>query len=267
MVHNRYFAADADFEDERARLRLLEQVHDPTTMRHLMRIGVDEGWRCLEVGAGGGSIGSWLAEQVGAAGHVVATDIDPRFLNDLNVLENVEVRRHNIIEDSLEASAYDLVHCRAVLSHLLNPAAAATAMVRALRRGGWLLAEEGDFTVMASVDDTHPLAGRFNTALRKRFEFSHSTGTSYPYFGRALPPLVARLDLLECGNEASTSVIQGGTPAALFAEKTIQRLDEVMLEKGALTEAEVADRQRALVDPTFWFVDVMTVAAWGRRPA
>ena len=68
-------------------------------------------------------------------------------------------------------------------------------------------------------------------------------------------------------NEASTRVVQGGTAAALFAETTVQRLDEVMLEKGALTSAEIADRGRPLADPTFWFVDVMTVAAWGRRPA
>ena len=60
-------------------------------------------------------------------------------------------------------------------------------------------------------------------------------------------------------------MVQGGTAAALFAETTVRRLDEVMLEQGALTEGEIADRARALADPTFWFVDVMTVAAWGRR--
>jgi hypothetical protein len=43
---------------ERARLRLLEEYHDPLSTRQLDAIGVGEGWRCLDVGAGGGSVTS-----------------------------------------------------------------------------------------------------------------------------------------------------------------------------------------------------------------
>ena len=59
-------------EDER--LTLLEQIFDPLSRRR--RDMVQPGWRCLEVGAGRGSMAVWLAEQVGPSGHVVATDID-----------------------------------------------------------------------------------------------------------------------------------------------------------------------------------------------
>ena len=68
----RYFASEADVEDEGARLRLIEQASDPTTLAHLDRIGVGAGWRCLEVGAGGGSVAAWLGERVGPTGHVLA---------------------------------------------------------------------------------------------------------------------------------------------------------------------------------------------------
>ena len=52
-----YVAADAAFDDEPAcSARLLEELHDPTTTRHMTRLGVDDGWRCLEVGVGEGSI-------------------------------------------------------------------------------------------------------------------------------------------------------------------------------------------------------------------
>ena len=51
----RYFASEADVGDEGTRLRLIEQASDPTTFGHLDRLGVGAGWRCLEVGAGGGS--------------------------------------------------------------------------------------------------------------------------------------------------------------------------------------------------------------------
>jgi tRNA A58 N-methylase Trm61 len=39
------------------------------------RLGIAEGARCLEVGAGRGSIAAWLCRAVGPAGHVTATDL------------------------------------------------------------------------------------------------------------------------------------------------------------------------------------------------
>jgi tRNA A58 N-methylase Trm61 len=108
----RYFAAGWDFDEERARLRLIEEIYDPATTRRLASLGLTSGWRCLELGAGAGSIASWLAARVGPSGQVVATDIDPRFLQDIK-LPNLEVRRHDIRTDALEREAYDL------LAHLL----------------------------------------------------------------------------------------------------------------------------------------------------
>ena len=79
----RYVLADADEQTERERLGHLEAWLDPVTVRHLEVTGVGEGWRSLEVGAGGGSIARWLGERVGASGSVLATDIDIRYLAGL----------------------------------------------------------------------------------------------------------------------------------------------------------------------------------------
>lgn len=61
---------------ERARLRLLEEYHDPLSSGQLDAIGVGEGWRCLDAGAGGGSVTRMLAERVGRTGSVLAVDLD-----------------------------------------------------------------------------------------------------------------------------------------------------------------------------------------------
>jgi ubiquinone/menaquinone biosynthesis C-methylase UbiE len=61
---------------ENSRLALLEECHDPLSRRHLDAIGVAEGWRCLDVGAGGGSVTKMLAERVGTTGSVLAIDLD-----------------------------------------------------------------------------------------------------------------------------------------------------------------------------------------------
>src|SRR5215471_17929575 len=79
---------------ERARLRLLEEFHDPLTASQLDAIGVGEGWRCLDVGAGGGSVTRMLAERVGTTGSVLAVDLDTSLLERF-ASDRVEVRRHD----------------------------------------------------------------------------------------------------------------------------------------------------------------------------
>ncbi|HEY7415001.1 MAG TPA: hypothetical protein VH593_07400, partial [Ktedonobacteraceae bacterium] len=86
---------------ERVRLHLLAQLLDPVTIRRLERLEIKHGWHCLEVGAGAGSIARWLAKQVGSQGHVVATDIDTRFLDNTDE-PSLEIRHHDILIDDLE---------------------------------------------------------------------------------------------------------------------------------------------------------------------
>src|SRR6516162_11866108 len=94
------YTLDNAWTQARERLGQLEAVHDPGSIRHLERLGVTEGWHCLEVGAGGGSIAAWLCDKVGPTGHVLATDLDTRFLDRLEY-SHLEVRRHDIGADAL----------------------------------------------------------------------------------------------------------------------------------------------------------------------
>ena len=89
---------------EEERLKLLEQVFDPGSRQR--RELVRPGWRCLEVGAGRGSMAAWLAEQVGPDGQVVAIDIDVEYLARLDV-PNLVVRRHDILNDPVDDSTRD----------------------------------------------------------------------------------------------------------------------------------------------------------------
>src|SRR6266571_4995104 len=79
-------------EVERRRVQVLAESLDENTIGHLRGLGAGAGWRCLEVGAGSGSVARWLAGQAGA-GRVVATDVDTRFVD---VPDGVEVLRHDV---------------------------------------------------------------------------------------------------------------------------------------------------------------------------
>src|ERR1700741_5051029 len=119
---------------ERERLAAIESGLDPFSIECLRNIGVGEGWRCLEIGAGGGSIAEWLCRQVGASGRGLATDLQTKFLQAIEA-SNLEVRRHDITTEELESGAFDLVFARKVLEHLADPGSALRRMYAAARPG------------------------------------------------------------------------------------------------------------------------------------
>jgi hypothetical protein len=64
LGEHRYLHSDEKDDEELSRLRIQERIIDPNTIRYLETIGVREGWKCLEVGAGTGSIARWLSSRV-----------------------------------------------------------------------------------------------------------------------------------------------------------------------------------------------------------
>jgi SAM-dependent methyltransferase len=260
----RYFAADAEYQAELTRRRIGEAACDPLTVRYLQQLGVGEGWRCLEVGAGAGSIVHWLSDRVGENGWVVAADIDTRFLEDLSP-GNIEVRRCDITMDELEADAYDLVHCRWLLMHLDDPGAALHRMARALRPGGWLLVEEVDGRSMIAIDSAHPLADGFNATPQKRLRALHDRGIIDGYLGGSLPRLLAEAGLADVIHEGIARIIPGGSAWSTYLQETWRLIDGGFVEEGLLSVADVAASRQAHVDASFEYRDLTLDAAWGRR--
>lgn len=124
------------------RFSSLETLYDPWTMRHLESSGIGTGWQCWEVGGGRGSIAEWLAERCGPTGHVLVTDIDPRFLVEMSTLDHapIEIQHHDIGNDPLPAQRFDSIHARLVLVHVPAREVALQRMVTAPgpgEEGGW----------------------------------------------------------------------------------------------------------------------------------
>ena len=255
-------------EAEDDRLSLLERIFDPISRRR--RAMVQPGWRCLEVGAGRGSMAVWLAEQVGDHGQVVATDIDPTYLKRLNV-PNLEVRQHNIVEDPLDAlgpGSFDLVCSRLTLFWLAGrQETAIRRMVECLRPGGWLVDEDGDWGTVAPVDPSHPYSALYSRAARGGGWWV-SRGYD-PAFGRTLPVLFERCGLKEIGHEATAAVVRGGSPWARWWLESLEAIRTWEQAGGVLTE-EREEEYKALTAPwsdsSFWFHSALVHACWGQRP-
>ena len=251
---------------EDQRLSLLEQIYDPGSRRR--RQIVQPGWRCLEIGAGRGSLAVWLAEQVGASGGVVATDIDVTSLRRLHV-PNLEVVEHNILDSPLEPldpGSFDLVCVRFVLAHLSGrQEAALKRIVRCLRPGGWLIDDDGDWGLTAPVDPGHPMHAPFHAAWREG-DWWASRGYD-PAFGRKLPALFERCGLEHIGHQATSEVVRGGSQWTRWYAESLDVIHR--LGGGATTESQQQDHELIIAtfrDPTVWFLRELLHATWARRP-
>jgi SAM-dependent methyltransferase len=259
----RYFATDSQSVFECERLALLAQIADPITTRRLTDLGVGAGWSCLEVGAGEGSVARWLAARVGREGRVVATDQNPRFL-DGHGLPNLEVRKHDIVEDDLETAHYDLVHCRFVLMHLADPLRALARMAAAVRRGGRLIVEEADSGSFGSADATHPRSEEFDRRTQAVHLAVQAGGMIDPTFARRLPALVEGLGFREVGYDGATLIGRGGDPSARNCQMTFQLLRGPIVASGVLADRDFDELHDTLDDPTFYFIHHTLFGAWGR---
>ena len=137
------YTLDNTWEKAHHRLTLLESIYDPGTISRLTALGVGAGWRCLEVGAGAGSITRWICDRVGPDGLVAAVDLEPLFL-ERDPRPNLEIHRRDILTEGFPGDGYDLIHARALFMHLPDRDALIADLAGHLRPGGVILLEEGD---------------------------------------------------------------------------------------------------------------------------
>jgi SAM-dependent methyltransferase len=246
--------------DPRARIQAAEDLLDDGSIRLLSSLGVRQGWRCLEVGAGGGSIARWLAEAVGPTGYVVATDVDTRAL-ELPMQPNVEKRGHDIVHDSLE-DGFDLIHVRLVLEHLPEREAVLDKLVAALRDGGWLLVEDVDYVSGVPISELGGAGHEHTQSVRLR-EFAR-LGVD-PYFGRHLPGRLRTHGLSRVGNEGRVWVMEGGSPGARWFKHSLAHLRGQLVGPGKLTDAEIDEMLAVFDDPGFAAFSPIIVGAWGQK--
>jgi SAM-dependent methyltransferase len=251
---------------QRERLGALEEVLDAGTVRQLDSLGVGRGWRCLEVGAGGGSIAAWLCDRVAPDGAVVATDLDTTVLRELS-RPNLEIRVHDVLEDELEEGEFDLVHLRLLLAWLSEPQTALQRLAAALKPGGWLLAEEMDFASVAAdprVDaDAESVFTRVVAAHNAVLAGQHTFDVHY---GRRVAGDLADAGLADVACEGRASVWRGGQPGGTVWRLTFTQLREPLMASGLVTSADIDDAIALCDDPAFAFVSQITMAACGRRP-
>ncbi|MGW3122927.1 class I SAM-dependent methyltransferase [Streptomyces sp. NPDC001107] len=262
---SRYLFDNSDAQTS-GRFSALETCYDPVSHRQLELTGLAPGWKCLEVGGGGGSLGDWLGERVGPDGEVTITDIDPRWAQQRpGRPPHVRLLKHDIVTDPLPAAHYDLIHARLVLLHLPDRLTALDRLVTALRPGGWLLLEEFDCgwtPVLAAPDEASAaLFERVEAALHTQLEKAGAD----PLWGRRVPGAMARAGLMDLTATTYAESWPGGSPGIDLHRVNIDQTADRLRADG-VTDHELTAFRALLRDPAFVVNSYPLISARGRRP-
>jgi SAM-dependent methyltransferase len=118
----------------------------PAHEQLLAMIGLRPGQRVIETACGSGLVTVRIAEQVGAGGHVLATDISEGMIEDLrtrmqvHAISNVSVRRMPAEELDLPDASFDVAICALGLMYTPDPRTAVAELARAVKPGGMVAA-------------------------------------------------------------------------------------------------------------------------------
>jgi SAM-dependent methyltransferase len=245
---------------EYQRLDLMSKILDPWTRGYLTALGVGDGWHCLELGGGNGSIAEWLAAKVGSSGSVTAIDINPVLLQLLPA-QNLSVQRMDLRTGGLPSESYDLVSCRALLHQIADYAPQLLArMAEAVRPGGWLLVQEPDFH-LAPTTEPEVWARTWEGLI----EWGRANGVDW-LIGRKLPGMVSALGLGHPEAKTDVQNIRGRDRGAVYFQLFFAEVRDRVIADGQLDAATIDAASALLDDPNYWTQCWMLTAVWLRKP-
>jgi SAM-dependent methyltransferase len=244
---------------EPERLRLMSEILDASSQFHLRQIGVGPGWRCLEVGAGNGSLSEWIARQVGADGVAIATDVDPDLMKNASG-SNLDVRALDVVAEEPHDGPFDLVVTRAMLHHLPQRREVVAKLTQWVRPGGWLFIQEPDFYPTSSVEPE-----RQRRFWQDFLQWSEDHQIDY-FVGRKVPSWLHDEGLVELTAEGHTTVYNGGSTFARWWQLGIAEISDRLQDEQGVEKAVLEQFFRLYEDPDYWTMTIAFTAATGRRP-
>lgn len=256
------YVFDNDSVHSREQHRCLTAAYDAATFARLAETGVGPGWRCLEVGAGGGTVARWLAERVAPSGEVLATDVKPHHIAAHPCLTAAE---HDVAADPLPEAAFDLVVARLVLQHVPEREAALAKLARALKPGGWLQVEEFDTSYEPPLLTPDEESARlYETFLRTKCAVMRAGGGD-PEWGRSVPAAMRAAGLADIDPRPRIELRTADSPGLLLQLHHTYHLEERLLAAG-MTRDQLAAVRALMRDPGFRAASSVMYAVQGRRP-
>jgi SAM-dependent methyltransferase len=238
----------------------------------LDRVGVPPGGSAVDLGCGPAGVLALLAERVGASGRAVGVDNDSThvvlaraFVHERG-LDNVEVVQAEAGRTGLPGSSFDVVHTRALLVNIPEPATVIAEMVRLAKPERYVLVQEPDPTARICYPP-HPAWDRLAELYRSAF----GRDGADIFIGRRLPTLLRQAGLVDVGVHVRADVYPPGSSRRTLLPDLARTLHPTILAMELASATELDDLDRAvrahlansevLVLPHLFFL------TWGRKPA
>ncbi|MEU0966833.1 methyltransferase domain-containing protein [Streptomyces sp. NPDC005917] len=233
-------------------------VYDDITMARLRALGAGPGWRCLDVGAGTGTVSRRLLDEAGVDS-VLAVDRDVRFLAERPGLDVLEA---DITAPESVRGRFRLVHARFVLMHLSERERLIASLAELVEPGGVLvLSDAVDLT-----SDRTP-GTPYTTVMRAMWQGLRATiGTDVSWVP-SYPQLLRRAGLVSVAAEIHVPPLLPGSPISRFWTDTWERSRTAMLATGLVDDAAVDAAIGYLASDECAALSAGMLTVWGRKPA
>jgi ubiquinone/menaquinone biosynthesis C-methylase UbiE len=257
--------------EEKERLQLQARLWQPKTEILIDEIGIQPGWRCLDVGCGAMGILGPLSRRVGSRGKVVGIDKDPALLAAARAyvaeegLTNVEIVEADARHTELPRESFDFVHARFIL--VFGQADQILREMLALTRPGGLIA----------VQETDQRSWHFYPEnetwphLKEALESAFLQIGGNANLGRDLLPMLQTLGVLDTQLRADTMAIPGGHPYMKMPLIGANGFREVIIKAGIMTPeifSKTMEQMEVLIARSSTYATWFTLLqAWGKKPA
>ncbi|MFI1826035.1 class I SAM-dependent methyltransferase [Streptomyces sp. NPDC020412] len=246
---------------EAARLALLEATCDPTSRALIDALPLPHDAACAVVGAGNGALVHHLAARF-PRGRVTATDIETGLLRAHSWPAHVSVVRHDVTAAELAADAYDLVHARAVLTHLPHPERLVARMARWLTPGtGRLVVEDPTYARLDA--EGHPAFAALLWSCAELLRRVH--GTDHAWADR-VPAALAAAGLTDVTVHRRTAVVGEDPVEDAYWRSCFARATPELITRGLLSAAQIARGVACMDRPDFRHPTWTVVSCSARRP-
>jgi ubiquinone/menaquinone biosynthesis C-methylase UbiE len=236
----------------------------------LDRIGVAQGWRCLDLGCGPGGIVELLSVRAGVTGQVVGLDADPVFLEHARALArdrglgNVAFVQGDAYRTGLARGRFDLVHVRFVGGTVGRPQELMAEAIALARPGGTVAFQEADISTLTCYPP-HPAWDRLRQLLEEVFA---CVGNDIR-LGQRLYQLARHAGLEDVQYRPFLVGFRSGDPMLDFVPATVESVRSTIVHHGLIAEGDLDAALSAcrshLAHPDTVFNYVTVAQVWGRR--
>jgi SAM-dependent methyltransferase len=240
------YGFDNSTRDARDQVGYLAGYLDPHTFAVLDGLNLPRGGRCADIGAGAGTVATWLADRASDDGRVLVVDLQPQHVPEH---PRIEILQQDIAIAGVPPASFDAIHARLLFMHLQQREQILTALVDALKPGGKLIISDWatDHLDDMFIDGPDPVRQVFATFQNTLIEVLGGNGMDSTW-ARRVPAVMRSAGLTIHSGQTFNRVLQGGEPGMLLHASNSRQKAAELLAAG-MSEDELTLLREAMNNP------------------